>query len=333
VVRCPDIQVVKDAPNTPIPVGQDLVYTITTTNIGTGTAKAVVLTDTLPAGFSWSVDNAKCSIAAGVLTCNFGDLAPAASVKITLTAPTSADPSDGNVDCSQSLVHQIPNVASATATNEGANVLANNTDGASITVLCSALQIQKSFTGNTGGTDPDLHVPSAKIGDILHYSLVYTGAGPLNNAVITDTLPQGLGYVDGSASGNADFNPGVYDSATRTITWHAKGTLPDPASGTVTYDVTVLTTAPEFAQPLVNVATIKSDETPLDQATASAAVLPPPLAIQATPPPTDTLTPETGASNPGFTLMLILLGVAGLALGIGFVTPTPERVRRRDRLG
>jgi hypothetical protein len=31
--------------------------------------------------------------------------------------------------------------------------------------------------------------------------------------------------------------------------------------------------------------------------------------------------------------MLILLGVAGLALGIGFVTPAPERVRRRNRLG
>jgi hypothetical protein len=52
-----------------------------------------------------------------------------------------------------------------------------------------------------------------------------------------------------------------------------------------------------------------------------------------TPPPTSTLTPETAPSNPGFTLMLLLLGMAGLVLGIGFVTPAPERVRRRDRLG
>ena len=38
-------------------------------------------------------------------------------------------------------------------------------------------------------------------------------------------------------------------------------------------------------------------------------------------------------SNPGFALMLILIGLAGLTLAIGFVTPVPERVRRRDRLG
>jgi hypothetical protein len=31
--------------------------------------------------------------------------------------------------------------------------------------------------------------------------------------------------------------------------------------------------------------------------------------------------------------MLILIGLAGLSLAIGFVTPVPERVRRRDRLG
>jgi hypothetical protein len=31
--------------------------------------------------------------------------------------------------------------------------------------------------------------------------------------------------------------------------------------------------------------------------------------------------------------MLVLLGVAGLALGIGFITPVPERARRRDRIG
>jgi hypothetical protein len=31
--------------------------------------------------------------------------------------------------------------------------------------------------------------------------------------------------------------------------------------------------------------------------------------------------------------MLILLSVGAFALAIGFVTPVPEHVRRRDRLG
>ena len=329
-VLCPDVQVVKTAPNEQIPAGQDLVFTITTTNIGDGVARNVTLTDTLPAGFDWSENSAACEIAAGVLSCDFGDLDPGESASVTLTAPTSALGENPNIDCSEGGI-TVDNTATATSTNEGQDVLGNNTDDASIDVLCSALLIQKSFTGNTNGTDPDLGVPSAKIGDTLHYTLEYAGAGLLENAVITDVLPQGLDFVAGTALGDANFNDGTYDSATRTITWHAKGTLPDPASGAVTYDVKVLATAPDFAQPLVNVATIDSDQTNPDSDTASVAVLAPPEEL--TPPPTSTITPQTAPSNPGFALMLILLGVAGLTLGIGFVTPAPARVRRRDRLG
>jgi uncharacterized repeat protein (TIGR01451 family) len=194
----------------------------------------------------------------------------------------------------------------------------------------SILTIEKAVTGNTGGTDPVLDVPLAKIGDTLTYTLDYTGSGPLTNAIITDVLPVGLDYVEGSAEGDANFTFADYDDATRTLTWTA-ASLPNPASGSVTYDVVVLEEAAEEVQPLVNVATIDSDETEPDDDTRSVAVLPPVLAL--TPPPTSTLTPETGPSSPGFTLMLVLLAIAGLALGVGFVTPVPERVRRRDRLG
>jgi hypothetical protein len=33
----------------------------------------------------------------------------------------------------------------------------------------------------------------------------------------------------------------------------------------------------------------------------------------------------------GFSLMLLLLGIAGFALTVGIITPAPERVRRRSR--
>jgi uncharacterized repeat protein (TIGR01451 family) len=194
-----------------------------------------------------------------------------------------------------------------------------------------------SITGNTAGTDPDLGVPAAKIGDMLHYTLTYHGAGPLTNAVITDVLPQGLQYTVGSAAGDAHFTFISYTPATRTLRWES-ATLLDPleddtntVDGAVTYSVKVLASAPGFAQPLVNVATIDSDQTPPDSATAKVAVLAPPQEL--TPPPTSTLTPQDATSNPGFALMLILLGVAGLSLGIGFVTPAPARARRRDRRG
>jgi uncharacterized repeat protein (TIGR01451 family) len=326
-VLCPDIAVVKSAETGVIRVGDDAVFTITVSNVGAGDAHDIVVTDALPGGLDWSVDNADCSIVGATLTCDLGDLAAGSDpVVITLTANTDTPASESD-DCGT-----LDNTASAVSSNEPQGALANNSDDASIVVACSsALVIDKSFTGNSGGTDPDLGVPAANIGDTLHYSLKYSGAGPLTNAVITDVIPDGLAFVDGSATGNADFNDGTYDSATRTITWEAKGVLPDPAGGTVTYDVTVLAAAAEGALPLINVATIDSDETGPDSDTASVAVLAPPLEL--TPPPTSTLAPEVAPSNPGFALMLILLGIAGLALGIGFVTPAPGQVRRRDRLG
>ncbi|MEA2606158.1 MAG: hypothetical protein QOI00_915, partial [Chloroflexota bacterium] len=334
-VLCPDVKVVKDAPSPEIPAGRDLVFKITTSNIGDGLAKDVVLKDNLPAGFDWTVDNTDCSIAAGVLTCDFGDLKAGDAITVTLTAPTSADAETGNIDCSEGGV-TVDNTGSATSSNEGQDVLGNNSDGASIDVLCSAIAIQKSFTGNTGGTDPDLGVPAAKIGDTLHYTLEYAGAGPIANATITDVLPQGLAYVVGSAAGDSNFTFDSYDPATRTLTWVNTDGLPNPVDGTVTYDVKVLDTAPDFAQPLVNLASIVG-HTPTgaeltDSDTAAVAVLAPPEAL--TPPPTSTITPPSQTSNPGFALMLILLGVAAMTLTIGFITPAPARAtRRRNRPG
>jgi uncharacterized repeat protein (TIGR01451 family) len=323
VVNCPDLEVVKDAVTTPIQVGEDAVFSITVSNIGAGTAYDAVLVDDLPAGYDWTDDSDACDIAAGTLTCDLGDMEPGDTFTVTLTAPT-VDEGPSSADCGT-----INNVADASASNEPGEALGNNSDDASITVACaSALEITKSFTGNTGGTDPILNVPLAKIGDTLHYTLTYTGVGPITNGIITDVLPVGLDYVAGSASSDANFAFVSFDPATRTLTWKtaADVTLDSP-SGSLTYDVVVLEAAAEEVQPLVNVATIDSDETEPDSDSRSVAVLPAPEEL--TPPPTSTLSPETGTSSPGFGLMLVLLGLAGLALGVGFITPVPERVRRR----
>jgi uncharacterized repeat protein (TIGR01451 family) len=325
VVECPDIAVEKTAANSPIQVGEDAVFDITVTNNGSGTAFDVLLVDDLPAGLDWSDDSDLCEIAAGTLTCDLGDMAPGATFTVTLTAPTT-DEGATSTDCGQ-----IDNSASADATNESADDLEDNTDDASIVVECpSALTIEKSFTGNTGGDDPILGVPLAKIGDILTFTLEYVGVGPITNGVITDVLPEGLEYVDGSATDDANFTFVDYDDATRTLTWATDldVTLDSP-TGAVTYQTVVLEEAPEISQPLVNVAAIDSDETEPDEDDRAVAALAPPLEL--TPPPTSTFVPGTGASSPGFALMLVLLGIAALAIGVGFVTPVPERVRRQGR--
>jgi fimbrial isopeptide formation D2 family protein len=171
-------------------------------------------------------------------------------------------------------------------------------------------------------------LPSAKEGDTVTYTLDYTVLGTVHNAVITDVLPEGVTYKSGTASSDAQFTFDSYNPSTRTLTWKAAEVS---KNGTLTYDATIDEGAAELAQPLTNKATIDSDETEPASDTSDVFVAPVPLAL--TPPPTDTLAPSAPASNPGFALMLILLSVAAFALAIGFVTPVPEHVRRRDRLG
>jgi uncharacterized repeat protein (TIGR01451 family) len=336
-VACPDVTVVKSARAAVLHVGDPAEWDIVVSNIGTGTARSVTLTDPLPGNISWQVSHAGCSIASSTLTCSLGDLAPNASVTIVVTGNTDTAGSETQ-DC---VV--LDNTATVASSNEPAAATGNNTDDATITVTCtSALVIDKDVSGNTGGTFNDATDPTnplnglkqANIGDTLTYSLHYSGAGPLTHAVITDPVPDGLAYVAGSATGDANFDAGVYDPATRTITWtepDPSAALPDPVDGTVTFKATVLAAAADIGI-VDNVAAIISAETPEDLGEVPVGVLPPPLGL--TPPPTDTITPQTASSNPGFALMLILLAMAGLTLGIGFITPAPARVKqRRNRPG
>ena len=314
--------------------GDTLHYQITISNSGNAAATNVPVSDDISAILAHASYNDDCSngcsFAADTLTWTIPSIAAGGSVTLTFSVDLDASFPTGTT--------HLPNVV--VVTGPGSNCAAESQDpdcDTDTTVATAVLTIDKSVAGNTGGTDPDLNVPAANIGDTLTYTLHYAGAGALTGAVITDVLPDGLAYIAGSAEAGddaSDFTFVGYDETTRTLTWRGNGTdnaIPDPADGTVTYQVTVLDTAPEFAQPLTNVATIDSLQTEAVSDTASVAVLAPPQEL--TPPPTSTITPQTGTGNPGFALMLILLGVAGLTLGIGFITPVPARVRRRDRLG
>jgi uncharacterized repeat protein (TIGR01451 family) len=77
--------------------------------------------------------------------------------------------------------------------------------------------------------------------------------GPVTNAVISDELPDFLSFVSAS-------DGGVYDDASRTVTWQWAELS---ASGSVSLVTTVDADAPE-TEPIVNVATIISDQTPAE---------------------------------------------------------------------
>ena len=81
----------------------------------------------------------------------------------------------------------------------------------------------------------------------------------MSSVVLTDVVPAGLAYVEGSATGSADGELvfAGYDATTRTLSWTA-ATL--TTSGSVSYRVTVLADA--ACEPAIrNTARISSPET------------------------------------------------------------------------
>lgn len=301
--------------------GQTVTYTLHVT-VADGPVTNLIVTDPLPAGQTYvdgsqtsSPSAAAFSSTGGTLKWTYSSLTGSATLTYKVTIDADAATGDET------------NVAMVCA----AETKLCDTDDETVTV--PDLTIEKSFTGNSAGTDSLLNVPKAKEGDTLTYTLAYTLTnGPVTGAVITDTLPQGLAYIDGTATGNAEFTFTGFDTSTRTLRWDAATAT---ASGSVTYQARVLDGAAGLPQPLVNTATIDSNETDVDSDQASVAVAPPPLEATGTPkptlPPTDTVHQTPTETNTGFSLMLVLLGLAGLALGIGFVTPVPETIRRRER--
>ena len=94
VCNKPDLSIEKTG-NGSIKAGQNVKFTTTVSNAGPGTAKSVILGDTLPNGVAgdWTISSQPagdpCSIASGTLSCSFGSIAAGESVTVTVKAPTS----------------------------------------------------------------------------------------------------------------------------------------------------------------------------------------------------------------------------------------------------
>lgn len=191
----------------------------------------------------------------------------------------------------------------------------------------TSLVIDKSVENSTKDRGTDNGAVKANPGDTLHYTLDWTLTnGPLHGVVITDVLPEGLGTPSNISDG------GVYDAATRTITWEL-GTV--EANGGVSYDVVVATGADKLEQPLRNVATIDSDETGPDSDDADTKVIPggevKGETFRPTLPPTDAVHGSDSNGSSGTGLALTILFLVGLVAAASVLTPARAKARRRDR--
>ena len=97
------------------------------------------------------------------------------------------------------------------------------------------------------------------VGDTLTYTINWAnnsvddrGAAQAADVTVTDVLPKGVNYVEGSADGAA------YDAATRTLTW-SLGEQAAGATGTLSFDVKVSADA-ATVDDIANIATVKVGE-------------------------------------------------------------------------
>lgn len=133
-VTCPDVKVEKTADKTPLRPGDTAGFTIVVTNIGNGTAMGVSLSDTLPSGVAWSVDNSTtCQISGQDLTCTLGDLPSGQSITLKVSGVIGE------------ACGQLTNQVTVSAGNEPEGLTGNNTAQASIDVQClKDLVVQKT---------------------------------------------------------------------------------------------------------------------------------------------------------------------------------------------
>ncbi len=178
-VNCPSVKVEKTG-NSPINAGDLAVYTITVRNLGPGEATDVDLTDTLPAGVTWTAGAgfpAACSLTGGLLDCTFPSIAAEGSVSITVQGTTDA------ADCPS-----ITNVLVSATPSNGQGDTAGPVD---IVINCPDMRVTKEGNGPISGGDPD-HPAQFTI------TVANNGPGVAKNVSFTDDLPSGLNWSVGS---------------------------------------------------------------------------------------------------------------------------------------
>jgi uncharacterized repeat protein (TIGR01451 family) len=261
-----------------------------------------------------------------------------ASDDVAAVCPKSALSAGESMTCEATVDVLVDTVNVAVV--RGATIKGNPAsaqDDASVRILVRDLTLDKTNDAPIetlelpDGSTADL--PTAVEGSTVTYTLAYTFEGdPATDAIITDVLPLGVTYVDGTATDDVQFTFGGYDAASRTLTWTAPVV---EESGSVTYQATIDVGASGRSQPLVNVASIVSAQTGADDAESDVYVPAIPAAATGTPkvtlPPTDTLADPHGTGTAGSGLMLVLVALAVVVLVVGFVTPVPSSVRERSR--
>ncbi len=209
VPQVADINLIKTVDNAAPIAGDDVIFTVTALNQGTGEATNVEITDQLPSGYSLvSFSTSQGAYTTGTGVWALGTLANGGSASLTIRARVL---STGDYN----------NTASVTASDQFDNDATDNTASRSVTVQSSDISITKVVDN-----------ASANVGENVVFTVTASNAGPdaATNLEVRDDLPVGYTFVSSStATGSFDDDTDIW-----TI-----GTLASGASATLTITATV----------------------------------------------------------------------------------------------
>lgn len=218
-----DLKVTKTASKTSVIPGEEVVYTLTTTNVGPSDALAATLTDTLPAYVHLvSLDDpTRCDVVGQAITCDYGTLTPGATRTVHVTV--QVDPAR------TSAVTNATDVSTTTTDTAPAN---NHSQVTTPVTPVADVSVTK--------TADDTEYEG---GDTVTYTLVARNDGPstAQNVTLTDPVPTSLTFVSvtssaptcSQAAGTVSCSFGsLAPGAERTVTIKAKvkGAAPVPAT-------------------------------------------------------------------------------------------------------
>ncbi len=171
-----DLAVSKTVDNAAPNEGNSIAYTIVVTNLGPSTATGVAVTDSVPAGVTYSSYGASSgtySQASGIWT--VGTIAVSGSATLTITGSVNAGTAGS----------AITNRAVAYRSNQPDPDLSNNTG--TVTIVVSGLRVTKTSDVAT----------YAYPGSNITYTIIVTniGASTHTNIVVSDSVPDGTTYV------------------------------------------------------------------------------------------------------------------------------------------
>ncbi|MBI4426269.1 MAG: DUF11 domain-containing protein [Candidatus Kerfeldbacteria bacterium] len=238
VTSAPDLTIAKTSSVTTFTnPGQPVTYTVTVTNkaTATDTAKNVVLTDTLPSGFTFAVDGSTAK------SFTVGNLAPGQSATVTYLVNISGTQAAGTYNNSAKAKGDNTSEVTATAPVE-----------VRVPIVLAAVSPELTIAKT-------VNKKSAKPGDILTYTITVknVGDGGADNVVVSDTLPKDLSFVHGTG---------------RTMTWEI-GTLQAGRNRVINVDVRVESDAKKGDYE--NVAVVAANDVPPQEARTTITVTKP----------------------------------------------------------